>query len=77
MGRNTTRRSSNYIPLKRLQATVLLLCFLVVLVGGFMSGVSLTTLCVRSVVVWAVIAVITRIVVQILVTNEEMNGGQG
>lgn len=77
MGKNTTRRSGKYLPLKRLQAVVLMLCFFVILVGGMMSGVSLTTLCVRSMIVWGVVAILSRIVVQILVTNEEMNGGQG
>lgn len=77
MGKGSKREPLNFMILKKFQAAVLVLAFFVVMVGGMMSGVSLTTLCVRSLIVWGVVAIITRIVVQILVTNEEMSSDQG
>ena len=37
---STKRMSPNYAAIKKMQAAVLLLCFLVIMVGGLMGGVS-------------------------------------
>lgn len=64
-----------YVEIHKLKAVVILIGMFVVAVSGLMARVSLTTILVRSTVVFLAVFVVSRIVIQILKTNEEMNSG--
>ena len=64
-----------YVGIHKLKAVVVLLSMLVVTLAGLMAKVSLTTILVRCTAVFLVVVGVSRIVIQILKTNEEMNRG--
>ncbi len=68
-------KGNNYGGIHKLKAAVVLLSVFVVAVSGLMSHVSLTTILVRSTIVFLFVVVVSRVVIQILKTNEEMNSG--
>jgi len=63
--------------LKRFIAGVSLLSLLVVVVGGIMADVRVTTMTYRAVFVMIAIAFVGRIAHRILMNYEDMHGGQG
>ncbi|MCB0353329.1 MAG: hypothetical protein KDD64_07395 [Bdellovibrionales bacterium] len=69
--------SARYQLIHRLKAAVALLAFLVVVVAGMMAGLSVGTIMIRATIVLLCIFVISRVVIQIMVTHEEMNSGEG
>lgn len=69
------RNTKTYVGIHKLKAVVILLSILVVTLAGLFARVSLTTILVRSTVVFVVVVAVSRIVVQILKTNEEMGRG--
>jgi len=71
------KNTQKYAAFHKLKAMVCLLSFFVVLVAGLGAGVSLATIVWRSFVVILAILVISRVVLQIIVTSEEMNSGEG
>lgn len=73
MARNVKKTSYAYIH--KLSAGVALLCFAVILVAGLQARVSVFTIAYRSLVSIIVVSVVSRIVVSILATSEEMNSG--
>lgn len=66
-----------YVALHKLKAAVSLLAVFVVTLSGMMANVSLTAILWRSTIVVIGVMIVTRIVVQVLVTNEEMHSGEG
>ncbi len=68
---------TRYAAIHKLKASVVLLAIFVVAIAGMMGKVSLTTILVRSTVVFLVVVIGSRIAIQILKTNEEMNSGEG
>ncbi|MDC0358796.1 hypothetical protein OAO01_08275 [Oligoflexia bacterium] len=61
----------------RLKASVSLLAFAVILASGVMAKASMISILTRATVAIIVVAIVTRIIVQVLVTYEEMDGGKG
>lgn len=70
------KRKISFLHLKKLQAGVSLLAFLIMLISGMMAGNSIITITQRSFLAIVVIMVITRVVVSILVTYEEMHSDE-
>lgn len=66
----------SFVHIQKLLNSVSLLAFSVVLIAGAMHGVSVSVIAFRAIVVLSVIGVITRIVIRILSTYEEMNSGK-
>jgi len=75
MAKDESRKSSSFVGVHKLKAVVVLLSMFVVSLSGMLARVSLTTMLVRCTVVFVVIVAISRIIIQILKTNEEMTGG--
>ncbi len=70
-------RQAKYAALHKLKAAVILLSITVVAISGIMANISLSAILWRSTLVVLCVMVITRIVVQLMITNEEMNSGEG
>ena len=73
-----TRREANLdlVFIKKLAAAVSLLVFVVIIVGGLMAEARILTITLRAFVAMVLASLITRIVISVLVTYEEMNSGQ-
>lgn len=67
----------NFGFIHRLKAAVSLLVLTVVVIGGFMAKASMIAILIRATVAILAVVAITRVVVQVLVTYEEMDGGKG
>ena len=65
-----------YSGLHRLIAGVSLIAFVVSILGGVMAEARITTITVRALIVMLVIAGISRIVMRVIASYEEMNGGK-
>lgn len=70
------KKKSKYAAFQKGKAAIIILAFIVVLIAGFQAGVSVSGILQRATIVVLSIMVISRIVVQILVTSEEMNSGE-
>lgn len=70
-----TKRIS-YAVIHRVAAAVSLLCFGVVVTAGIMAKARFTTIAYRAMVVILVVALVSRVVVSILASYEEMNSGK-
>jgi membrane protein YdbS with pleckstrin-like domain len=75
LGKKGTGKA-RYVHLKKLSAGVALLAFVVVVLVCFMAGTSVFTMACRALVVMLVIGVVTRVIIKILATYEEMNRGK-
>lgn len=73
-GRLTKRVSFLYI--QKLAAGTSLLAFFVILLSGLLAEVSLPTLLFRACIVILVISVISRILIRVLASYEEINSSQ-
>jgi len=60
----------------RLAAAVALLGFVVTLISGLMAQVPIMTIVYRSVLVVIAVGVISRVIIQLIASYEEMNSGQ-
>lgn len=69
-------KRTSFVVVQKLIAASTLLAFFTVVVIGLMANVSVVTIAIRSVVVFLVVGVVGRIVVQVLSTYEEMNSGK-
>lgn len=66
----------SYGHIHRLAAATSLLAFVVVIAAGLMAEARVYTIAYRAVVVILVIGVVSRILIRILATYEEMNSGK-
>lgn len=66
----------NYTHLHKLAAATSLVAFFVVIAAGVMAEARVFTIAYRAVVVILVIGVVSRILIRILATYEEMNSGK-
>jgi len=73
---NPQKISKRFVALHKLSAGVSLLAFIVVTVGGLMSEVRMTTLLIRASVVFAVIAILSRMVIRVWSYYEEIGRGE-
>jgi len=73
---NSLKRKVSFAGLHRLAAGVALLAFLVTLIAGLMAEVRISTILLRSVLVMLAVGVISRLVITILASYEEMNSGK-
>lgn len=71
------RKLPNYLLLHKLFAGVALLTFLIIIVAGLRTGLQTSTIVYRSAIAMIIIGIISRIILQMLVTFEEMNSGEG
>lgn len=71
------KKIPSFLILHKLFAGVALLTFVVIIVAGLRTGLQLSTIAVRSTLAMIVIGVISRVVIRILVTFEEMNSDEG
>lgn len=66
----------SYAPVHRLAAATSLIAFLVVIGGGVMAQASVFSIAYRAFLVILVIGVVSRIIIRILASYEEMNSGK-
>ncbi len=66
----------SYAHIQKLTAAVSLLAFVVVIVAGVMAQVRVTTMIYRALIVIVIVGIISRVIIKILATYEEMNSGQ-
>jgi phosphatidylglycerophosphate synthase len=71
-----TKRRVSFMYIHKLAAGTSLLAFFVILLAGLMAEVPLTTLLFRTCVVVLVISVISRILIRVLASYEEINSSQ-
>jgi len=64
-----------FAAVHKLAAGIWLLAFFVIVITGFESGARVSTMLMKAVIVTVAISVVSRIVVSIFATSEEMNGG--
>lgn len=77
-GKKKQRRpNKKYEALHKFKAAVILVAIFVVAISGMMADISLSAILWRSTIVVLCIMVVSRLVFQIMVTNEEMNSGEG
>lgn len=62
--------------IRKLAAAVSLLVFVVVVVGGLMAEARIFTITLRAFVAMVLASLITRIIISVIVTYEEMNSGK-
>ena len=65
-----------YPSLHKLFAGVSLLSLVVTFMGGLMAGARFSTITFRALVVMIVVALISRIVMRVIASYEEMSGGK-
>lgn len=75
-GRKPIKRVS-FVFMQKLAVGVSLLSFVVIVAAGIMGGSRLVTITFRAAVAMWVVGVITRIIIKILESYEEMNSGKG
>lgn len=66
----------SFLFMQKLAASVFLLSFIVLVVGGMMGGARIITITYRAAGVLIVIGAITRVIIKILESYEEMNSGK-
>lgn len=76
MPQKARKRKVSYVPLQKLFAGVSLLAFMVVVIVGLIAQVGVVTIAFRSMIVILVVTIVSRVVVRILSTYEEINSGQ-
>lgn len=69
-------KKANYAFIHKLAAGVSLLAFLVVVIAGLQARASVGTIAIRATVAIIVVALISRVLVRILASYEEMNSGK-
>ncbi len=67
----------SYVGIHKFAAAVALLCFGVVLAAGIQAGVSIITITYRACLAVLVVSLVSRVVVSILTTYEEIQSGKG
>ena len=71
------KTSQHLIGLQKFKAVLTLLSFFVVIAAGVQAGATLGTIIWRATIVAVAIALLSRVLLQIFVTSEEMNRGEG
>ena len=66
----------NFEIIHRFSAAVSLLAFLVIVLGGIIAETRFITITFRAIGVVLIIGVVTRVIIQILASYEEMNSGK-
>ncbi|RIL06332.1 MAG: hypothetical protein DCC75_10920 [Proteobacteria bacterium] len=66
----------SFVTFHKFASAVSLLAFCVVVVSGLMAEVAMITIAYRAFLVMVIVAVISRVLMSILATYEEMNSGQ-
>ena len=69
-------RRVTYTALHKLAVGVSLLSFCVILAAGLMAGARIITITYRACIVTLIVSLVSRVVVSILATYEEMNSGK-
>ena len=67
----------SYVGVHKLAAGVALICFSVILAAGIQAGVSIITITYRALLAILAVGLISRVVVSILATYEEIHSGKG
>lgn len=67
----------SFVHLQKLTAGVSLIAFLVVIAAGIMGGARTITITYRACGVLLLIALVSRIIIRVLASYEEMNSGKG
>lgn len=70
-------RKLNFVFLQKLAAGVSLLALTVIIAAGVMGGARTITITYRAAAVIVVIGFVTRILIRILSSYEELNSGKG
>ncbi|MCO6430358.1 MAG: hypothetical protein J5J00_05805 [Deltaproteobacteria bacterium] len=65
-----------YVVIKKLLAGVAMMAFVVVVISGLKSEVSLNTIAYRAAAAMFAVYVVNRIVIKVLASYEEMNSGK-
>ena len=65
-----------FAHIHKLAAIVSMVGFLVTILGGVMSGARIMTIVFRSLAVILVVGVVSRVIIRILSTYEELNSGK-
>ena len=71
-----TRKLPSYVFLHKLFAGVALLSFVLIIVAGLRTGLQTSTIAYRSALAMIVIGVVSRVVIRLLITFEEMNSDE-
>lgn len=66
----------NYAPVHKLSAATSLIAFLVVIGAGVMAQASVFSITIRATIVILVISVVSRIIIRILASYEEIHSGK-
>ena len=69
------RRLKGYTFIHKLSAAVSLLMFFIVLASGFSAQASVITIVFRAALAMLAVGLVSRVVIQVLQTYEEMNSG--
>jgi len=75
-GSTKLKKKVSYILIKKASSGVILLSFMLFLFCGLANEVSFTLILVRSLLVYIVVALITKVLVHILLAYEELNSGK-
>lgn len=75
-GTETVKKRISYLYIQKLAAGTSLLAFFVILLSGLLAEVPLPTLLFRACIVILVIGVISRILIRVLASYEEINSSQ-
>ncbi len=71
-----TKKKVSFAYVHKLAAAVSLVAFIVIILGGVMNEVRTITIAYRAMGVILVIGIVSRILVRILATYEEINSGK-
>jgi len=70
------KKKVRYVYIHKFAAAVSLLCFGVIVAAGMMAEARFVTIAFRAFVVTLAISVVSRVIVSILASYEEMNSGK-
>jgi hypothetical protein len=70
-------RKVSYVLFHKFAAAVSLLAFVVMIISGLMAEARLTTITYRALIAMLVVGLVSRVVIRVVATYEEMNSGQG
>lgn len=74
-GKDKAKGKKQFVVLHKITAATSLLSLFVIVAAGMMAQASVFTMAFRSMVVIVVVGIIHRVLVQILLTYEEMSSG--
>ncbi len=68
-----TRKISSYAMVHKLMASVGILMFMVIMINGLKNNISMSSIVFKSTIVLVILSMISRVVIKVLKTYEEMN----